>query len=37
MTYETGRWYLKVLLQKTHTGRQSELVARLLADLSTGR
>lgn len=33
MTYETGRWYLKVLFQKTHTGRQSELVARLLADL----
>ncbi|MEO3430797.1 hypothetical protein AAFN88_18225 [Pelagibius sp. CAU 1746] len=33
MTYETGRWYLKVLLQKTHTSRQSELVARLLTDL----
>jgi PAS domain-containing protein/DNA-binding CsgD family transcriptional regulator len=37
MTYETGRWYLKVLLQKTHTGRQAELVARLLADLGVAR
>ena len=37
MTYETGRWYLKVLLQKTYTHRQSEPVARLRADLSTGR
>jgi DNA-binding CsgD family transcriptional regulator len=33
MSYETARWYLKVLFQKTHTGRQSDLVARLLADL----
>jgi DNA-binding CsgD family transcriptional regulator len=33
MTYETARWYLKVLFQKTGTRRQSELVARLLADL----
>lgn len=33
MSYETGRWYLKVLLQKTHTRRQAELVARLHADL----
>ncbi|HEY9548359.1 MAG TPA: hypothetical protein VIR45_02560, partial [Kiloniellaceae bacterium] len=37
MTYETGRWYLKVLLQKTGTGRQAELVARLLADLGGAR
>jgi len=33
MTYETGRWYLKVLLQKTQTHRQADLVARLHADL----
>ena len=33
MSYETSRWYLKVLFQKTHTSRQAELVARLLADL----
>lgn len=33
MSYETARWYLKVLFQKTHTSRQAELVARLLADL----
>jgi DNA-binding CsgD family transcriptional regulator len=37
MSYETGRWYLKILLQKTHTGRQAELVARLLADLGVAR
>lgn len=36
MTYETGRWYLKVLLQKTHTCRQAELIARLHADLGRG-
>lgn len=36
MSYETGRWYLKVLLQKTHTRRQAELVARLHADLGKG-
>jgi DNA-binding CsgD family transcriptional regulator len=33
MTYETARWYLKVLFQKTHTSRQSDLVARLLSDV----
>jgi len=33
MSYETARWYLKVLFQKTHTSRQAELVARLLVDL----
>jgi len=34
MTYETARWYLKILFQKTQTGRQSELVARLHSDLA---
>ncbi len=33
MTYETARWYLKILFQKTGTSRQAELVARLLRDL----
>lgn len=33
MSYETARWYLKVLFQKTHTNRQAELVSRLLGDL----
>lgn len=33
MSYETARWYLKILFQKTHTSRQAELVARLLTDL----
>jgi DNA-binding CsgD family transcriptional regulator len=33
MSYETARWYLKVLFQKTHTGRQVDLVARLLSDV----
>jgi DNA-binding CsgD family transcriptional regulator len=33
MTYETARWYLKILFQKTGTRRQAELVARLLGDL----
>jgi DNA-binding CsgD family transcriptional regulator/PAS domain-containing protein len=32
MTYETARWYLKILFQKTQTGRQAELVARLLRE-----
>jgi DNA-binding CsgD family transcriptional regulator len=32
ITYETGRWYLKILFQKTDTRRQAQLVARLLAD-----
>jgi GAF domain-containing protein/DNA-binding CsgD family transcriptional regulator len=30
MTYETARWYVKVLFQKTGTARQSQLVACLL-------
>ncbi len=34
MTYETARWYLKVLFQKTGTRRQAELVARLMGDLA---
>jgi DNA-binding CsgD family transcriptional regulator len=34
MTYETARWYLKILFQKTATNRQSELVARLLRDMA---
>ncbi|MGF1629316.1 MAG: helix-turn-helix transcriptional regulator [Kiloniellaceae bacterium] len=34
MTYETARWYLKILFQKTETSRQAELVARLMADLA---
>jgi DNA-binding CsgD family transcriptional regulator len=34
MTYETARWYLKILFQKTGTNRQAELVALLLGDLS---
>src|SRR3546814_14798044 len=32
MTYETARWYLKVMFQKTGTSRQSELTARLAGD-----
>lgn len=35
MSYETARWYLKILYQKTETRRQAELVARLLRDLAT--
>ncbi|MET4701591.1 DNA-binding CsgD family transcriptional regulator/PAS domain-containing protein [Constrictibacter sp. MBR-5] len=31
ITYETARWYLKAMFQKTGTTRQSELVARLTA------
>jgi DNA-binding CsgD family transcriptional regulator len=31
ISYETARWYLKVVFQKTDTRRQSELVARLLS------
>lgn len=34
MTYETARWYLKILFQKTDTNRQAALVARLLQDLA---
>jgi DNA-binding CsgD family transcriptional regulator len=34
MTYETARWYLKILFQKTGTSRQAELVALLLGDLA---
>jgi DNA-binding CsgD family transcriptional regulator/PAS domain-containing protein len=34
VTYETARWNLKVLFQKTDTRRQTELVARLLGDLT---
>ena len=33
ITYETGRWYLKVLFQKTGTGRQAALVACLIGAL----
>ena len=33
-TYETARWYLKILFQKTDTNRQAELVARLLNDMA---
>jgi DNA-binding CsgD family transcriptional regulator len=32
MTYETARWYLKLLFQKTGTRRQAELVALLIAE-----
>lgn len=35
MSYETARWYLKLLFQKTGTRRQAELVARLIADHAT--
>ncbi len=31
MSYETARWYLKILFQKTGTRRQAELVHKLLA------
>jgi DNA-binding CsgD family transcriptional regulator len=34
MTYETARWYLKILFQKTATRRQAEFVARLLRDMA---
>ena len=34
MTYETARWYLKILFQKTATNRQAEFVARLLRDMA---
>jgi DNA-binding CsgD family transcriptional regulator len=34
MTYETARWYLKILFQKTQTRRQAELVGRLLRDMA---
>lgn len=34
MTYETARWYLKILFQKTDTNRQAELVARLMRDMA---
>ena len=34
MSYETARWYLKLLFQKTQTCRQSELIARLHGDLT---
>lgn len=32
MTYETARWYLKILFQKTGTRRQAELIYRLRED-----
>lgn len=35
MTYQTARWYLKVLFQKTGTSRQAELVAVLLGELGS--
>jgi DNA-binding CsgD family transcriptional regulator len=34
MTYETARWYLKLLFQKTGTRRQAELVTRLIAGMA---
>jgi DNA-binding CsgD family transcriptional regulator/PAS domain-containing protein len=34
ISYETARWYVKILFQKTGTRRQAELVGRLLGDLS---
>lgn len=34
MTYETARWYMKILFQKTATGRQAALVARLVRDMA---
>lgn len=34
VTYETARWNLKQLFQKTDTRRQGELVARLLGELT---
>jgi GAF domain-containing protein/DNA-binding CsgD family transcriptional regulator len=34
MTYETARWYVKILFQKTATGRQAALVARLVRDMA---
>jgi DNA-binding CsgD family transcriptional regulator len=37
ITYETARWYLKVLFQKTGTNRQTDLVARLLRDIAACR
>lgn len=33
MSYETARWYLKLLFQKTSTSRQADLVARLLSSI----
>lgn len=32
LTYETARWYLKGMFQKTGTGRQADLVRLLLTD-----
>lgn len=32
MTYETARWYLKILFQKTDTNRQAALITRLLGE-----
>lgn len=34
LTYETARWYLKTIFEKTGTRRQSQLVALLVADLA---
>ncbi len=34
ITYETARWYLKVLFQKTETRRQTDFVARLIGDVT---
>src|SRR5690606_10504774 len=31
LSYETARWYLKSMFQKSGTSRQSELIARLSA------
>lgn len=32
ITYETARWYLKIVFQKTGTARQPDLVRRLLSE-----
>lgn len=34
VTYQTARWYLKLLFEKTGTSRQADLVAILLGDLA---
>jgi DNA-binding CsgD family transcriptional regulator len=34
LTYETARWYLKAIFEKTGTRRQTQLVSLLVADLA---
>jgi DNA-binding CsgD family transcriptional regulator len=34
IAYETARWHLKALFQKTDTNRQAELIARLMRDIA---